>query len=107
MASDPHSRIYWRLFDDPKFAEVREDVCLFGAWALLLVLADIAWPGPAFVPPPVSDESLAKLVDCKLVDMVGGRMYRIHGLDAERDKRSQSGRNAAAVRWHSDRNADV
>ena len=104
--NDPYSRIYWCVMDDTKFDGIREDVRLFGSWSLMLVVADMAWPAPAFVPPAVPPRALASLVDCGLIDLLTGRRYRVHGLDAEREKRSQLARNAAAMRWHSGRNAD-
>jgi hypothetical protein len=104
--NDPYSRVYWSVMDDPKFDGIREDVRVFGAWSLMLVVADMAWPAPAFVPPGITGAVLAKLVACRLIDELPGHRYRVHGLAAEREKRSQSARNAAAVRWRSGRNAE-
>lgn len=88
----PYSRIYWSVMDDAKFDGIREDCRVFGAWSLMLVVADMAWPSPAFVPPTVSRASLARLVEAELVDVLPGYRYRIHGLDAERERRSEAGR---------------
>lgn len=104
--SGPYSRVYWTVMEDTKFDGVREDVRLFGSWSLMLVVADMAWPSPAFVPPNVPKSAVARLASCGLVDLLPGARYRVHGLAAERNKRSQSGRNAAALRWQSPRNAD-
>jgi hypothetical protein len=104
--NDPYSRVYWSVMDDPKFDGIREDMRLFGSWSLLLVVADMAHPAPAFVPPMVPKSAVARLSEAGLIDLLGGQRYRIHGLASEREKRSQYGRNAAALRWQSARNAD-
>lgn len=103
--NDPYSRVYWSVMDDPKFDTIRHDPRLFGAWALMLVAADMAWPASAYIPPTVPSKSVVALEKAGLVDLIPGHRYRVHGLAAEREKRSQSGRNAAALRWHSEGNA--
>lgn len=106
MSNDPYSRVYWTVMDDEKFDGIREDVRLFGAWSLMLVVADMAWPAPAFVPPAVNRPTLARLVACGLIEDLPGKRFRVHGLAAEREKRSDSARNAAALRWQKNRNAE-
>jgi hypothetical protein len=93
--------------DDPKFDGIREDVRLFGSWSLLLVVADMAWPAPAFVPPTVPRSAYGRLVASGLIDDLGGHRFRVHGMGKEREKRSESGRIAAAVRWQKNGNAEV
>lgn len=102
----PYSRVYWSVMDDEKFDGVRDDMRLFGAWALLLVVADMAWPAPAFVPPTVPRASVARLVEAGLVVSLDAHRFRVQGLDREREMRSDSARNAAAVRWHRNGNAE-
>lgn len=99
--NDPYSRLYWSVMDDPKFDGIREDCRLFGAWSLMLVVADMAWPAPAYIPPHVPRAAVARLATVELIDLLSGNRFRIHGLDAEREKRSHSARNAAASRWQS------
>jgi len=91
--------------DDEKFDGIREDVRLFGSWSLLLVVADMAWPAPAYIPPTVPRKAVARLSANGLIDLMDGHRFRVHGLASEREKRSQSARNAAAVRWQSEGNA--
>lgn len=105
--SGPYCRLYWSVMDDAKFDGIREDPRLFGSWALLLVVADMAWPVPAYVPPTIRRGDLAKLVDCGLIDRIDAHRFRVHGLDRERGERRQSARNAAALRWHSTGNAET
>ena len=101
----PYSRVYWSVMDDPKFDGVREDARHLGAWLLLLIVADMAHPAPAFVPSTVPKASLRVLTECGLIDAMSGGRFRVHGLASERGMRSDTGRNASASRWHSVRNA--
>lgn len=103
--NDPYSRVYWSVMDDPKFDGIRENPTHLGSWTLLLIVADMAHPAPALVPRSVPDDSLRALVDAGLIDPMSGDRFRVHGLAKEREIRSQSGRNAAAKRWHSEPNA--
>jgi hypothetical protein len=102
----PYSRVYWSVMDDAKFDGIREDVRLFGSWSLLLVVADMAYPAPAFIPPTVPRSAFARLVASGLIDDLGGHRFRVHGMGKERDKRSESARIAAAVRWQKNGNAE-
>jgi hypothetical protein len=91
--------------DDPKFANVYDDDAALATWLRLLIGADAMWPAPAHLPRKVKSRALDVLVKAGLVDLTTGDRYRIHGLEAERTRRSETGRNAAAVRWQSERNA--
>lgn len=95
----PYSRVYWRVLDDVRFDTVRHDMRHFGSWALLLVVADMAYPAPAFVPPVVPGKSLRALADAGLIELLAGGRYRVHGLDAERVRRAASARASADARW--------
>lgn len=90
----PYSRIYWDVMDDAKFDGIREDCRLFGAWSLLLIVADMAHPAPAYLPRTVPTSATKKLADAGLIDLLPGHRYRVHGLDAERRRR----RDAATTR---------
>lgn len=82
-----YSRVYWGVVDDPKFATIYDNHAAFGVWVKLLMIADQAWPASATLPPDVSRRMLALLTDSGLVDPQAGWRYRIHGLDAERERR--------------------
>lgn len=99
----PYSRVYWSIHDDPKFDGIRGDARLIGSWLLLLVAADMSYPSPAYLLPTVTRASVNRLVEAGLVDLLDGHRYRVHGLDKERQKRSQSASDAAAMRWHTER----
>ncbi len=101
-----YSRVYHDAQDDERFILVwASDACL-ALWLRLLVLADGTWPAPAPIPRSAKARALSTLVDAGLVELVSGDLYRIHGLTAERSRRSNRASHAAAVRWHSDSSAD-
>lgn len=103
----PYSRVYWSIADDEKFDGVRDDMRLVGSWLTLLVAADMAYPVPAYVPPTVPRSALRRLVEAGLIDELPGHRYHVHGLATERERRSETGRNASASRWQSERNAST
>lgn len=84
---DPFSRLYWRLIDDEKFAEVYPDDHHFALWARLLMAAEMAWPASAALPFGARRASVDKLVEVGLVDLLPGNRYRIHGMDDEQGRR--------------------
>ena len=88
----PYSRLYWSVFDDERFATIRGEMRHFGAWSCMLLVADMAYPASAFVPPVVSRASLAALVDAGLIEPQAGGMFRVHGLQAERTRRADAAR---------------
>ena len=88
----PYSRLYWSVFDDERFATIRGDMRHFGSWSVMLLVADMAYPASAFVPPVVPKASLAALVDAGLIEPQTGAMYRVHGLQAERERRADAAR---------------
>jgi DNA-binding transcriptional ArsR family regulator len=110
-----YSRVYWSIIDDDRFATVWGDDRALACWMRLLIAADMAWPSSALLPAGTNSRALKALVDAGLVDQVErpGR-YRIHGLDAERKRRSEASQSAARARWdapamrtHSGRSAEV
>ena len=102
----PYSRVYWEVMDDPMFDGIREDVRLFGSWSLLLVVGDMAYPSPAYIPRTVPKATFARLKECGLVEELSGHRFRVRGMVKERETRSGVGRNASAQRWQSERTAN-
>lgn len=98
----PYSRVYWSVLDDQKFDTIRGDMRLFGAWSLMLLLADMSYPAPTFIPPTVPRRAVEALVDAGLVSLLPDKMYRIAGLATERERRSRAGGENAAARWTED-----
>lgn len=105
--SDPYSRHYWRLVDDPKFADIYGDDHHFALWSRLLMIADQAWPATAHLPLGARRASVAKLQEVKLIHVLPGGRFRMNGTDNERAKRSHQASNAAALRWQYARTADA
>lgn len=114
MSEGPYSRVYWSVLDDKKFDEIRADMRHFGSWTMMLVVAEMAYPAPAFIPPTVPRTSLQALAKAGLIDLLPARMYRVKGLKKEREARSARGKVGADARWlgiadamrpHSDGNA--
>lgn len=100
----PYSRVYHEAIDDPKFGKVWDDDHALAAWLRLLVAADMAWPASATLYHGIRKAALKALTDAGLVDMQTGGRYRIHGLDKERNARSDAARRAANFLHHG--NAD-
>jgi hypothetical protein len=82
-----YSRVYWSIVDDERFAEVYDSDPALACWLRLLLVADMAWPASAPIPSTARKSSVALLVKVGLVELQTGGRYRIHGLDAERNKR--------------------
>ena len=103
----PYSRVYWDVPDDPKFAVIFADDHHLATWLRLLLIADQAHPSSAPIPRTgVRIASLKALFDCGLVDAVPGDRFRIHGLDAERERRrlaaTTRGRDGGGTRDRTD-----
>lgn len=88
----PYSRLYWSVFDDERFDTIRGDMRHFGSWSVMLLVADMAYPASAFVPPVVPKASLTALVDAGLIEPQLGGLFRVHGLQAERERRADAAR---------------
>lgn len=88
----PYSRVYWSVFDDERFASIRGNARHFGSWVTMLLVADMAYPSSAFIPPTVPRSSLKVLVDAGVVEPQAGGMFRLHGLQAERERRADAAR---------------
>jgi hypothetical protein len=86
----PYSRVYWSVADDPKFVGVYDDDSALALWLRLLMSADALWPAPAPLPRSARPKPLAKLVDAGIIDLLPGDRYRVHGLEAERQRRASA-----------------
>ena len=103
---DPYVRVYYRIIDDPKFADVYDDDRALALWLRLLLHADAMYPAPAMLPPAFNKKALDKLVRAGLVDVGTGYRFRIHGLQVERDRRAEAARFAADVKNHGKEEAE-
>jgi hypothetical protein len=105
VSDGEYARVYHAIVDDPKFVTVYDVDAALATWLRLLIIADQAWPSSAILPGNAKQRTVKLLADAGLVDLQPGWRYRIHGLDAEREARSEKARNAAAKRWHSESSA--
>jgi hypothetical protein len=103
---DPYVRVYYSILTDERFEHVYDDDVAFATWVRLLMVADGAYPAPTHLPGNVKRRALAKLVAAGLIDLLPRRLFRVHGLQAERLKRAEQGRHAADVRHHGKETAD-
>ena len=101
----PYSRIYWSVRNDPRLLSIYSDDHHWATWCRLLLAADMSWPAPADLPASARRSSLTALEAAGIIELLPGGLFTFHGLDTERTRRSESGRNASAVRWQSERNA--
>lgn len=93
-----YARLYVALRDDPKFRDVYPDDHHFATYVRLLMIAEDAWPASAHLPYGLNRRSLQKLCDVGLIETKGHGMYRVSGLDAERNRRNRENRNGGVVR---------
>lgn len=103
--SDRYVRVYYSIIGDERFANVYHDARTLGTWLQLLLVADAMFPADAPIPAYVHRASFVVLVKAGLIENAPHQHYRVHGLASEREVRSHSARNAAAVRWQSEGNA--
>ena len=89
----PYSRVYWTIIDDERFANVYKSDAALATWLRLLLIADQSWPASAHIPARSSRRAVRLLSAAGLIETIPGQLFRIHGLDAERERRS-----AAATR---------
>lgn len=95
-------RVYYNdLIRD--YPEVWGDDAALATWLRMLATADPMWPTPPELSRSVKASPLRRLEAAGLVERLPANRYRMKGMEAERAMRSQSARNAAAVRWQGDR----
>jgi len=108
-------RQYVRVYHDDlqrDYAAVYADDAALATWLRLLVVADRMWPSMPELPRSVKRRPLAVLTTpspitgAAIVELLPDHRYLVRGLNGERQKRLDSARNAAGVRWDSARNAE-
>ena len=103
MKPRTYCRVYHEIVDDPKFRRVYHDDAALATWLRMLLVADAMYPASA--PMPEITNAVQVLIRSGLIQKRPGNRYIVTGLEREREMRSHSARNAAAVRWQSERNA--
>lgn len=105
MSDNPYVRVYQSVADDAKFVGIFDDDHHFSTWVRLLMAADALWPASCPVPAHARKASIKALCEAGLIDVTGSR-FRVRGLDAERNRRSEKARASAEQRW-SNRSTDA
>lgn len=107
MARDErtYARFYYPEFIRD-YPHIYTDDAAFAAWVRMFVTAEAMWPAGPELPRSVKTRILAKLTSSGLIT-TDGRTFRVRGMDAERTRRQESARKAAAMRWHSTGNASA
>ena len=100
-----YSRIYHEIVTHPRFDKVYGNPAALGTWLRMLLTADAMYPMPA--PMPAKNPTVRMLISVGLVEELPGNHYTMRGLEAERERRSAVGRNAAQVRHGYERNANA
>lgn len=103
MTHGRYARVYYdAIAIDEKFEGIRHDRDLMGSWLLLLIEAEKAWPAPAFRPPTswVPAKHVSKFSERGIIDLDPDGRFVMHGLNAERQSRSDKARDAATQRWN-------
>lgn len=100
-----YARFYYPEFIRD-YPAVYADDAAFATWMRLLVIGEQMWPMPVELPRSVRPRALRLLIEAGLV-ATDGTNFALKGLDAERSRRRDTARNAAAQRWDSGRNADA
>ena len=100
MTDRTYARFYYAEFIRD-YPHIYADDAAFAAWVRLLATAEAMWPAHPELPRSVKTRTLAKLSACGLID-TDGMTYSVKGMDAERTRRRDAARNAAAHRWHSE-----
>jgi hypothetical protein len=99
MTTTPeYVRVYQSVVDDPKFVGVYDDDHHFATWVRFLMAADALWPASCPIPASARKASIAALVAAGIIDVQGTR-FRVHGLDAERERRQTRARASASARY--------
>lgn len=100
-----YARFYYERFI-AEYPEVYDSDALLAGWLRCLVASEQAWPNDPELPRLMRKSVVASLVELGVIQLTGHR-FHLRGYTAERLRRSESGRKGAAVRWHSDGNANA
>lgn len=93
-----YARFYFPEFIRDYEEIYRNDAAL-STWMRLLVIAEQMWPMAGFMPLGVSRRGLKMLVDAGLVT-VTDLTFSIKGQQEERERRQESARQSATLRWN-------
>ena len=96
---DPYIRLYFRVRVDDRFDHVYACDTCWAAYSRLLMDAEGSFPSPASLPRTLKSHAKSMLVEAGIIELRPHDMFIVHGLAAEREKRSHQGKAGAAARW--------
>lgn len=100
-----YCRVYYERFIS-EYPHLYDNSTVLGDWLKLLIASEQAWPTDPELPRTVRSSSVTTLVAEGVLQVTGHR-YHLRGFQAERERRAQSGRTGAALRWQNDGNANA
>lgn len=103
-AQDPYSCLYWRVKADERFDHVFGCDPCWAAYTRLLMDAEASYPAPASIPSHLRPHAKAHLLDAGIIELRPHDCFIVHGLQKEREKRSEAGRESAIKGWEKRRN---
>jgi hypothetical protein len=98
----PYIRIYFETRGDDRFDHAYECDTCWAAYSRLLMDAEAAYPAAATLPVSLKRHAKAKLLDAGIIELRPHDCFVVHGLGAERRRRSHQGVAGAAARWNAD-----
>jgi hypothetical protein len=106
MTDRKYVRVYYNdlIRDYPDVYADREAV---GCWLELLVVAEAMWPTPADLPGWARGRAFRVLIDSGLVEVGPPGRFLVRGHVAERTRRQDAAKAAAAKRWQNGGIADA
>src|SRR5688572_13480762 len=81
------------------FPAIWDDDHTLSTWLRLFALADKQWPSPAEMPRSARPAIVKRLVDAGLISLEPNHRYKVRGLDAQRQRRSEQAKAAAAAKY--------
>ena len=96
---DPYSRLYWRVKGDKRFEHVYGCDPCWAAYTRLLIDAEASYPAPASLPRTLKPHARTQLAEAGIIELQPHDCFIVHGLKAERDRRSEAARGSAEGRW--------
>lgn len=98
-AQDPYSCLYWRVKADPRFEHAFGCDACWAAYTRLLMDAEASYPAPASIPSHLKPHARTHLLDAGIIELRPHDCFIVHGLQKEREKRAEQGRENALKGW--------
>lgn len=97
---NPYSRLYHSVKADDRFDHVFSCDPCWAAYTRLLIDAEAAYPVAASLPISLRSHAKTQLEAAGIIELRPHNSFIVHGLEAERKRRSRQGHAGAAARWN-------